>query len=313
MNDLLLNPGDRIGDYIVEGELGRGSCALVFRVRHRIHGTAHAMKLLVWNNASLRARLAREGAVQSQINHPNVVPVQEVITFADQLLLVAELIEGPTLEEWLTRHRPGFAEAEALFRQILAGLAAAHAHGVIHRDLKPSNVLLQRDGNGELIARITDFGIARYMDMDATLTRPGSPVGTPGYMAPEQFDDATTVDERADVFSAGCVLYELLTNRALFRGNMAAMELATRAGEFHLPAGIPQNLARALRGCLAISVDQRLRNCAALCQVLDGREPPDVMPVPQPKKARYSGVGARLVLAMGATLSVLLLLGAVLS
>jgi serine/threonine-protein kinase len=146
------------------------------------------------------------------LQHPNIVQIREFLTEQDRFYIVMELIQGETLAEHLRQlGRPmTVREAAGIFRQTLEGLGFAHAQGVIHRDIKPSNIMLTRDG----VAKLTDFGIARGVDT-AKLTRTGLALGTAAYMSPEQIQGAK-IDHRADIYSLGITLYEMLTGRVPF-------------------------------------------------------------------------------------------------
>ncbi len=216
-------PGDlpeRIGDYRVLGEIGRGGMGRVLRVEHvELPGEPRALKLLnPVSEVSGRhlERFRREAEALSGIEHPGIVRVFEFGVASGSSYLVMELVEGESLAERLAAARehgaldlPGAGdEAQRAARMIAAlarAVAAAHAAGVLHRDIKPHNVLLRSDGSPVL----ADFGLVHRPD-EPTLTQTGDVLGTPQYMSPEQAR-GERLDERADVFGLGAVLYELLT------------------------------------------------------------------------------------------------------
>ncbi|GDX78742.1 hypothetical protein LBMAG42_05530 [Deltaproteobacteria bacterium] len=206
------SPGDILGSFRLIALLGRGGVAEVWRAEHTALGSAHAIKFLSVTTESLEERLLLEGRTQAGLAHPNVVRVTEVVRDAAGVGLVMELVEGPTLERWLNAHYEPEA-LEGLFLAICAGVRAAHARGIVHRDLKPANVLLCRVG-GVWIPKVSDFGIARVLDANQG-TRTGALMGTLRFAAPEQLRDSSRVDERADVWALGCILYEMLSRRAL--------------------------------------------------------------------------------------------------
>jgi len=160
----------------------------------------------------LEARFLREAKVAARINHPNVVTVFDAGREGTLLYLVMELVEGQSLQE---RMRAGLfpAQAEALrmAAQVADALTAAHAFGVVHRDVKPANILVTPDGR----VKVSDFGVAKAMGDETGLTRTGTVVGSPAYMAPEQIR-GQAIDGRADVFSTGVILYELLLRKKPF-------------------------------------------------------------------------------------------------
>jgi predicted ATPase len=217
----MLQPGDRVDRYRALHPLGRGGTAEVWAVEHVTLGTRHALKLLRTARPGLRERLLREGRVQGRLDPIHVVPVTDVVEVHGLPALVMALVDGCSLAELLEpvgdalpAHEPTEDEAVALVADLARGVAAAHRAGVVHRDLKPSNVLLEV-ARGRVVVRIADFGIARELD-DGGATLTGAFLGTPAYAAPEQLSDASAVDARADVWSLGVVLYELLVGRRPF-------------------------------------------------------------------------------------------------
>ena len=200
------------GRYELAERLGRGGMAVVLLGRDTALDRPVAVKLLAGgleNQAESRERFLREGRFAAQLSHPNVVGVFDTGEQDGQPYIVMERVEGGSLAELL--HRRGTLPAEEvaeLGRQAAAGLAHAHARGVVHRDVKPQNLLL--DGAGTL--KVADFGIARSRDVSATLTQAGTVLGTAAYMAPEAVrgEPATPA---GDVYGLGAVLYELATGR----------------------------------------------------------------------------------------------------
>lgn len=275
----MLAPGQIIDRYTVEAVLGEGGMAVVYRVRHRALGTVHALKVLTINNSSVRERFLAEGRVQARLNHANIVGVHDVIALEDGTpALLMEWIDGPSLDGWLGEHQPDPAEAEAIFRGIVAGVAHAHALGMVHRDLKPANILIDRS-TGEVVPKVADFGLVKLLGEEGSRTRTGLTMGTPAYMAPEQMRNAKAVDQRADVFSLGCVLYELLVGRSPFAGDdFVAILTAAAAGTYErvpsLVAGVPMRLSRVVDACLIADRDQRLADCDAIVAALDAPEMP---------------------------------------
>ena len=166
-------------------------------------------------------RFLEEARTCQRLVHPNIVRVFESRTAEDgSPFFVMELLDGVPLSAYTQNGgRVPIAQAVPILQGILAGLSAAHAQGVVHRDLKPDNVFLTRDGAGSFVVKIVDFGIAKVMDVAGgmgTKTRTGMLLGTPAYMSPEQIKNAKDVDARADLWSAGVMLYEMLTGRVAF-------------------------------------------------------------------------------------------------
>ncbi len=219
--------------YEVEAPLGSGGMAEVWRVRHLRLGSRHALKVLHNTAPELAERLAAEGRIQAGLSHPNIVRVTDVVQLGSALGLVMEWVEGPSLRALLSGGPPPLDAALRMGGRILDGVAQAHDQGLIHRDLKPENVLLQPLSGGEWLPRVADFGLARAVERGGPgRTRAGLAMGTPGYMAPEQYRDAAGVDQRADVFALGCVLYELLSGlRAFAPGDVIALYQAALRGD----------------------------------------------------------------------------------
>jgi eukaryotic-like serine/threonine-protein kinase len=213
----------RIGHYEVLQVLGKGGFGIVFRAFDEVLQRVVALKVMAPQLAATspaRKRFLREARSSAQVRHENVVQVYEV---AEQPLpyLAMEFIPGETLQQRLDRVGPlDVPEVLRVGRQIAEGLAAAHATGLIHRDIKPGNALLE---GGQQRVKITDFGLARTAD-DASISQSGIIAGTPMYMAPEQAL-GQTLDQRADLFSLGSVLYQMVAGRPPFRANSAVAVL----------------------------------------------------------------------------------------
>ncbi len=276
---MFLKRGQVVDRYTVEVELGEGGVATVYRVRHNTLGTTHALKVLHVSGNAIRERLVQEGRVQAALRHPNIVAVTDVIDVAGAPGLLMEFIEGPPLDRWLRENRPTLAQAEDVFRGILMGVSRAHRVGLIHRDLKPGNVLLEIGDDGVIVPKVSDFGLAKILSEDESggraQTRSGMTMGTPAYMAPEQVRDAKTVDQRADIFALGCILYELCTGVSPFdQGDVLAIFSALAAGTYTPPEqvnpDIPVRLRNAIVGCLSNRREERIPDCATLRQVLEG-------------------------------------------
>jgi serine/threonine protein kinase len=276
---LKLDVGQVVDRYTVERVLGAGGTAVVYLVKHNRLGTRHALKVLTISSTAIRERMLREGRVQAKLQHLNVVAVSDVLEIDGAPALLMEYIDGPSLEAALQRYRLTMGDAELLFTGILSGVRAAHAENLVHRDLKPANVLLARTPEG-FVPKVTDFGLAKVLAQDPAVahTRSGISMGTPSYMAPEQIRDARTVDQRADIWSLGCILYELMTRRRAFPGDEAlAIYNAVVDGEFEPPRrlapDLPARVEQAIHGCLMLDRDQRIPDCATLQEVLRGDRP----------------------------------------
>ncbi len=267
-----LGAGAVVGQYEVEALLGRGGMAVVYRARHQVLGSVHAIKVLSGSHRSVRERLLREGRVQAALKHPNVVGVTDVVMHDASPALVMEYVNGPTLADLLAEGPIGLGQALGLMRGIVAGVAAAHRMNVIHRDLKPSNVLLERV-DGKIVPRVADFGLVKALDGGGD-TRTGSTMGTPAYMAPEQIRDAARAETGSDVFSLGAILYELTTGRRALPGVgvFEIYQLSTSEGWLD-PAGwapdLPEPVLVAIRSSLKADLRKRLSSCGELLELLD--------------------------------------------
>lgn len=272
----MLSPGDEVDRYEVEKLLGEGGTAVVYRVRHRTLGTLHALKVPTASSQSMLRRLVEEGRAQARLVHPNLVRVTDVIDVGGLPGLLMEYVEGSNLLELLAAGPLQPAEAERLFREILAGVGFAHQQGFVHRDMKPANILLTAGPKGP-VPKITDFGLAKaWMEEDHGHTRTGWVMGTPGYMSPEQIQNAKAVDPRTDLFAMGAILYEMLIGRPAFTGGtLAQIFVAVQMGTYVPPErtmpNLPAHLVAAVRACLMVDRDKRVGSAAELVEILDGR------------------------------------------
>lgn len=271
--------GTQVDRYVIEGVLGEGGMAVVYRARHAQLGSAHAIKVLTIPSKAIRERLLMEGRVQANIRSRNVVPVTDIVDVDGAPGLVMELVDGPSLAELLlTCGRLPIEQVDELARGILAGAAAAHRAGLIHRDLKPGNILLARTDEG-LVPKITDFGLAKVLDAveDADLhhTRSSATLGSPRYMSPEQIRSAKGVDPRSDVFSLGAILYELVTGSPAFEGrDLMEIFTAITEGRYRpvreLAPDAPDRAVAAIEAALQVSPDARPQDVEALASLWRG-------------------------------------------
>jgi serine/threonine protein kinase len=274
--------GTVVDRYRVERELGRGGMAVVYLVRHKVLDTPKAMKIMQISAPGLIERFIAEGRVQARLEHPGIVSVSDVIEVDGKPALIMEYVRGPTLADVLLRYPLNLAHMDDLAEQMFVALEFAHAQGVIHRDLKPDNVLLALRDDGVQV-KIADFGLAKIMDEalgSGGMTRAGSGMGTPAYMAPEQHRDASRVDVRADVFSLGATLYELLTGARPFRDDEASYHDAMMAGQYRpLPDINPSTPGRwvtAIHAALAADREGRPASIADMHRLWRGATPAPV-------------------------------------
>src|SRR6187549_3849559 len=228
-----LTVGTKLGPYEILSPLGAGGMGEVYRARDTRLGRDVAIKVLpqhLSSNSEVRARFEREAKTVSSLNHPGICTLFDVGRDGDTDYLVMELIEGETLAHRLEKGAMPAADVLRIGAQIADALDRAHRAGVVHRDLKPGNIMLTRSG-----AKLMDFGLARATGLagprsgsDAAamthsptvaqpLTAEGSIVGTFQYMAPEQLE-GREIDARTDIWSLGCVLYEMATGKRAFEG-----------------------------------------------------------------------------------------------
>jgi len=219
-----LEVGDVAGEYRIEGPLGEGSYGTVYRAIHPVIGKSAAVKVLKRQysaNPEMVSRFIAEARAVNQIRHRNIIDIFAFGTLPDgRHYYVMELLEGQTLEALVKeRQRLSLDEAIPILRQLSRALGAAHAAGILHRDIKPENVFLTFDEDGQPIPKLLDFGIAKLQSSDDNThkTRSGTPMGTPLYMSPEQIR-ATSIDHRADIYSFGVLVHEVLTGSVPFDG-----------------------------------------------------------------------------------------------
>ncbi len=209
-----MKAGEEVGDYILDKRLGAGGVGEVWLAHHKRDGDVVAVKAIfphLAEDPQFRKRFLREAEAMASLEHPRIVKVRDYYALGGALLFVMTYLDGGSLEDKLSKNDPlPKEEILRMSRDILDGLNYAHKQGVIHRDVKPSNILLDREGH----AYLTDFGIALVVG-EKRLTRTGSAVGTPEYMSPEQIK-SVEIDHRTDVYSFGCVLYEMFTGRPPF-------------------------------------------------------------------------------------------------
>jgi eukaryotic-like serine/threonine-protein kinase len=248
--------------YDVERKLGEGGMAAVYLARDRRHGRQVAVKVLRDDLTAAVGieRFLHEVQVAANLQHPHILALYDSGESQGLLYYVMPYVEGESLRQRLDReHRLPLSEAIRIAREAAEALAYAHRHGIVHRDIKPENILLL-DGH----TLVADFGIARAMEVprEGKLTHPGVVVGTPEYMSPEQASGESQLDGRSDVYSLGCVLYEMLAGDPPFQGRSATTLLARHSLE-QVPSlrvvrdAIPEELEETVLAALAKSAADR--------------------------------------------------------
>lgn len=270
-------PGATVdGKYWVERVIGKGGMGVVVAATHLQLGQRVALKFLHGDSRQdpeAVARFLREARAAVRLRSEHVGRVLDVGTLDDgSPYIVMEFLEGEDLAAVLARRGPlAPALAVDLVLQACLALAEAHAARIVHRDLKPSNLFLTRRPDGSSLVKVVDFGIAKaHGTLNAELTASTAIMGSPGYMAPEQLKSSRDVDARADLWSLGVVLYELITGRRPYVAESVtamAVKIATEDPP-PLPPSVPRPLAAAILRCLAREPDRRFADVAALAAAL---------------------------------------------
>jgi len=293
------------GPYTALRLLGKGGMGAVWEARHDATGQHCALKVVLHAGPADLTRFAREARALAGLRHPNVVRLHAAELSGSQPYLVQELLTGGTLAELLEKGPLDPERARTVALQVTAGVAAAHAAGVLHRDLKPDNVLFDEHG----VAKVADFGLALSRESRERLTLTGEVLGTPDYMAPEQAIDAARADERADVYGLGGILYTLLTGGPPLnlRGRSLIASLAAIQSELPVPVervnpAVPRELAEVCRLALAKDPNDRYPTARAFGAALRGELAP-----PRGTKPAWLVAGAlTCVLLAGVVLAVTL-------
>jgi serine/threonine protein kinase len=288
----------RLGPYRVLRVLGEGGMGVVFLAEDERLRRTVALKVLhprLAQKPDARIRFLREARAMASITHEHIVPVYHVEEAGATPFLAMPLLEGHSLNIWLKRHpRPALATILRWGREIASGLAAAHERGLIHRDVKPSNLWVEKSGEH---LKILDFGLAYFHRDDVHLTASGVIVGTPAYMAPEQARGVTP-DPRADLFSLGCVLYELCTGVPPFRGDSVMAVLSALANDEPAPVrslnpALPVGVEVLVRRLLAKQPAQRPASAREVAETLTRLEDAPTV-APRPRRLRWLVAAASL-------------------
>jgi eukaryotic-like serine/threonine-protein kinase len=258
--------------YTIGRELGRGGTGIVLLAQDQKHHRQVAIKVLKPELAAAlgRERFLREIATAAGLNHPHILPLHDSGEADGFLYYVIPYVEGESLRDRLDRERQLVLEdALQIAREVADALSYAHSHNVLHRDIKPDNILLSAGH-----ALVTDFGIARAITAGGgQLTEVGTLVGTPAYMSPEQIDGSQYIDGRADIYSLGCVLFEMLVGEPPFRGSTLTAVIANRLTspapsprEFR--ERVPEVVDAVVRKAMASLPADRFSNAAQFAEAL---------------------------------------------
>jgi eukaryotic-like serine/threonine-protein kinase len=259
--------GTQIGHFCIKEEIGRGGMGVVYLAQDTKLDRQVAIKSippLLSNDEKVQSRFNREAKLLASLDHPDIATIHDIVEDKGISYLVLEYIPGDTLRDRITQGPLPAKEVLSIGGQIADAFASAHEHGIVHRDLKPANIKITREHR----VKVLDFGIAKAVgspDSNAytTVTEPGQLIGTPAYMSPEQARGKPT-DERGDIWSFGCVLYEMLTGKPPFQGETASDTLAGVLGQEPdwdtLPPATPANVKVLIRRCLEKDPQQRLQH-----------------------------------------------------
>lgn len=252
---------DRIGDYRVVNFIGKGGMGEVYHFFHEKLNRSVAVKVLGANGGldeSYKHRFLNEARLQSSLQHPNIATFFDFQEVGNELLIFMELVDGETLEDLCERRAFSIEQSLRIFEAIVSAIAFVHSNGIVHRDIKAENVKINSAG----VPKLLDFGIAKDMQSQA-LTRVGGVIGTPKYLAPEQFD-GKPASPQSDIWSLGILLYKMLTGKTPFEGEaFEHLIFQIIHGNFPPPEtlnpAIPQEISAIVKKCLEMSLDRRYK------------------------------------------------------
>jgi eukaryotic-like serine/threonine-protein kinase len=276
-----LRPGNRVKHYIINSLLAKGGMGVVWHAWDLAQNAPVAIKAVANDlvaDPEFKIRMQDEAHRHQRLQHPNIVSVLDVFEADGETCIAMELIEGTSLDNLLesrAHNRLETREAIPIVRDILNALNYAHQQGIVHRDVKPSNVLLDKNNKAMLI----DFGIALAMGEERR-TRTGQIVGTPAYMSPEQIAKPQSLDHRSDVYSVGCVFYEMLTGRPPFvKGEEEVGDTDFAIQHAHVTKrpvnpqnrvpSIPSHVGELVMAALEKDPDKRIPGCQEFLRLLD--------------------------------------------
>ena len=285
-------PGTHLGRYEIRSKIGEGGMGEVYLAEDTQLHRRVALKILPAEVASNQDRMRRfnqEAQAAAALNHPNIAHIYEIGESEGTHFIAMEYVDGETLREKIHSEGTNLGKLLRYLQHVAEGLAKAHAAGIVHRDLKPDNIMITRDGH----AKILDFGLAKLVEQSKALnlsdeqiraattvampqhSRPGTVIGTVGYMSPEQaLGKVKEIDHRSDIFSFGCILYEAATGRQAFEGSDALDSLhkivhAPTPQISEINPDAPDDLQRIVRRCLAKDPEKRYQSIKDVAIELD--------------------------------------------
>jgi serine/threonine-protein kinase len=288
--------GHQVGQYVLEEKLGEGGMAEVWRARNIVLGNSVAIKFLAQGFAGrpdVEQRFLGEGKRQANLQHSNIVSAFDFLYVDGRSFLVMKYIKGESLDHRLFKLQTSMPlpAVISISKDVLSALDYAHTEGVVHRDIKPSNILLETSGR----AYVMDFGIALFM-REQRVTRAGTAIGTPHYMSPEQIIGSKDLDHRSDIYSYGCVLYQMLTQFPPFDFNEEQGDTEYAVKEQHmrqqarplreLNPSVPEYIEQIVMRCLEKKPADRYQTCHELMEALS-------QPAPSPQWQQPAGMPAR--------------------
>jgi len=278
-----LDQPTQLGNYDVLSKIAEGGMGTVYKAKSRVTGDIVAVKVISpgpARNPVVLQRFEREFLAAKVLDHPNVVRALEYCTTGPHPFLVMEFVDGESLGQRIER-TGAVAEEEAvgLISQVCDGLQRAHKQGLVHRDVKPDNIMVNQDG----VAKLTDMGLVKEVENDLNLTKTGRGLGTPHYMAPEQFRNAKNVDVRGDVYSLGATLYALVTGTVPFENsNPLDCWMKKIRNEFPAPRelnkAVSERVDWAIRRAMSAEPSQRPASCREFIEDLTGQSRPSATP-----------------------------------
>jgi len=300
--------GRKVGSFEIVKIIGRGGMGVVYLARDTKLKRSVAVKSIpatLAGSSTTRTRFRREAELLASLNHPNIAVIHDIIEQDDcSGHLVLEYIDGETLTERIVREPLSVNEVLSIGKQIAEAVSAAHKKGIVHRDLKPGNIKITPEGR----IKVLDFGLAKASVSEAksseiTETHPGRVIGTPAYMSPEQARGKDT-DHRTDIWSFGCIMYQMLTAHLPFEGDTATDTLARiieREPDWQtLPKQIPSNIRTLLKRCLEKDPDRRLRDISnAVIEISETLSTPQ-LPLPAQLRSIAITVGVTIIIILSA-------------